>query len=159
MDSMGVKIYRDKLGIRLIDKVSKNVDFKKITIPSFIKDLKGLSYKEDWGQWSDATKYKNVYIEFDCPLEENIELIISAKAFGPNVGLPFKFKIGNEIHSLVLGPNIEEFNLSFKNIEKAKILEIFSPNPVSPQDLGISNGDFRKVGIGLEKLSFIKSKQ
>ena len=159
MDSMGVKIYRDKLGIRLIDKVSKNVDFKKITIPSFIKDLKGLSYKEDWGQWSDATKYKNVYIEFDCPLEENIELIISAKAFGPNVGLPFKFKIGNEIQSLVLGPNIEEFNLSFKNIEKAKIFEIFSPNPVSPQDLGISNGDFRKVGIGLEKLSFIKSKQ
>lgn len=159
MDSMGIKIYRDKLGIRIIDKVSKNVDFKKITIPSFIKDLKGLSYKEDWGQWSDATKYKNVYIEFDCPLEENIELIISAKAFGPNVGLPFKIKIGSEVKSLVLGPNIDEFKLSFKNVEKAKILEIFSPNPVSPQDLGISNGDFRKVGIGLEKLSFIKSKQ
>jgi len=158
MDSMGIKIYRDKLGIRIIDDFSKHVDFKKIAIPSFIKEIKGLSYKEDWGQWSDATKYKNVYIEFNCPLEENIELIISAKAFGPNVGLPFKFKIGSEIHSLVLGPNIEEFNLSFKNTEKSKILEIYSPNPVSPQDLGISNGDFRKVGIGLGKLSFIKSK-
>ena len=154
--SMDLKIYRDKLGIRVIDNISKEVDFKKIAIPSFIKDLKGLSYKEDWGQWSDATKYKNVYIEFDCPLEENIELIISAKAFGPNVGLPFKVKIGSEILSLVLGPNIEEFNLSFKNIEKAKILEIFSPNPVSPQDLGISNGDFRKLGIGLGKLRFIR---
>lgn len=153
MASMGLKIYRDKLGIRMIDKVSKNVDFKKIIIPSFIKDLKGLSYKEDWGQWSDATKYKNVFIEFDCPLEENIELIISAKAFGSNVGLPFKFKIGSEIHSLVLGPNIEDFNLSFKNIEKASVLEIFSPHPVSPQDLGIINGDFRKLGIGLERLS------
>jgi phosphoglycerol transferase len=119
--------------------------------------MKGLSYKEDWGQWSDATKYKNVYIEFDCPLEENIELIISAKAFGPNVGLPFKIKIGSDVQFLVLGPNIDEFKLSFENIEKASVLEIFSPNSVSPQDLGIINGDFRKLGIGIEKLSLIKT--
>jgi phosphoglycerol transferase len=157
MDSMGIKIYRDKLGIRVVDDFSKRVDFKKIAIPSFIKEMKGLSYKEDWGQWSDATKYKNVYIEFDCPLEENIELIISAKAFGPNVGLPFKIKIGSDVQFLVLGPNIDEFKLSFENIEKASVLEIFSPNSVSPQDLGIINGDFRKLGIGIEKLSLIKT--
>lgn len=70
--------------------------------------------------------------------------------------MPFKIKIGSEVQSLVLGPNIDEFKLSFKNVEKAKILEIFSPNPVSPQDLGLINGDFRKLGIGIEKLSLIK---
>jgi len=119
--------------------------------------MKGLSYKEDWGQWSDASKYKNIYIEFDKPLEEKIELIIFAKAFGPNVGLPFKIKIGSEVQSLVLGPNIDEFKLSFKNVEQSSVLEIFSPNSVSPQDLGIINGDFRKLGIGIEKLSLIKA--
>ena len=159
MDSMGIKIYRDKLGIRIIDDFSKHVDFKKIAIPSFIKEMKGLSYKEDWGQWSDASKYKNIYIEFDKPLEEKIELIIFAKAFGPNVGLPFKIKIGSEVQSLVLGPNIDEFKLSFKNVEQSSVLEIFSPNSVSPQDLGIINGDFRKLGIGIRKLSLMKSEQ
>ena len=159
MASMGLKIYRDKLGIRVIDTISKEVDFKKIAIPSFIKEMKGLSYKEDWGQWSDASKYKNIYIEFDKPIEEKIELIIFAKAFGPNVGLPFKIKIGSEVQSLVLGPNIDEFKLSFKNVEQSSVLEIFTPNSLSPQDLGLINGDFRKLGIGIRKLSFIKSEQ
>lgn len=158
MASMGLKIYRDKLGIRVIENLSKDIDFKKIAIPSFIKELKGLSYKEDWGKWSDASKFKNIYIEFDKHLEEKIELIIFAKAFGPNVGLPFKIKIGSEVQSLALGPNIEECKLSFNNSEKACVLEIFSPNSASPQDLGIINGDFRKLGIGIEKLSLIKIK-
>ena len=73
--------------------------------------------------------------------------------------MPFKIKIGSEVQSLVLGPNIDEFKLSFKNVEQSSVLEIFTPNSLSPQDLGLINGDFRKLGIVIRKLSFIKSEQ
>lgn len=157
MKSAGMNVYRDNLGIRIVEKNSKIIDFKNIAIPSFIKELKGLSYKENWGQWSDASKYKNVYIKLDESLSGKIELIIFAKAFGPNVGVPFIFKIGNEEKLLTIGSNIEKHSLEFEIKDKSSVIEIFTPMPTSPQDLGVSNGDFRKLGIGIQQIIFMNN--
>lgn len=156
MQKVGFKIYRDNLGLRFEDENVFTVDFSKLSMPSFIKSIKGFSVREDWGIWTDALLLPNAEIEFNMPFPNEFTLILEARSFVDYSGKSVKLKIGNTIKDLVITPNLSKYEIHFNIKENLNKLEIIVPFSVSPNEIGVNVYDRRKLGIGLSKLTILK---
>lgn len=129
--------------------LAEGVDFSKPGYPIFLAAVNGLSGHEPWGRWSDG---EIVTLQFAQPLPTQFTLILTAQAFGPNIGLPVIVKAGASEQTFTL-PTAEQHThrLNFTLAAPADSLEFRIPQPVSPAELKVSE-DPRKLGIGFIKL-------
>ena len=126
-----------------------DLDLSKGDWPGIIEKQIGLSDSpERWGTWSIKDK---VILQFTKPLPRKFNLVIDARAFGPNVGKEFQVRLGQNLDSFTLGSNFEKKIIPIFNPQKLNTLEIEIPKPTSPLDLG-QGSDARKLGIGLAKI-------
>ena len=79
---------------------------------------------------------------------------MQAKGFGPNIGVPTVIKIGSVEHHIILAEKMQLFTMPFLLSESSNILQIIPPHPVSPHEIDERNSDFRKIGIGLQDITF-----
>ena len=123
--------------------------------PQNVKEFSGLSRPEDWGRWSNANLAPEVKIEFAEPLPEKFDLVITAKAFGPNVGQPVPVKVGSQQQLLILGAELTTTTLHFDNPERSSLLEIIPPQPQLSNEGNILGHEPRKLGIGMEEMRVV----
>ncbi|MDP3559385.1 MAG: hypothetical protein Q8R79_03415 [Legionellaceae bacterium] len=140
----GFRIMRTKNSI-----ISNLIEFNALPEPLLDYSIKGLSVPEKWGTWSIE---KTVSIQFNHPLPNKFKIQLVAHAFGPNIDKPFYVQVGNDIHPFHLTAANSTLSFKIDNLENANTININIPEPTSPQELGLSNEDDRKLGIGLVQL-------
>ncbi|TCC00066.1 phosphatidylglycerol--membrane-oligosaccharide glycerophosphotransferase [Kosakonia quasisacchari] len=154
------------------DRYQKNVDTLKILddsirykadsfvfnvagAPEEIKQFSGLSRPESWGRWSNANLGEEVDIEYNQPLPEQFELVITAKAFGPNANRPIPVRVGDQQQTLMLGNELTTTTLHFSNPSHSNRLVIVPPEPQSTNEGNILGHSPRKLGIGLVEIKVV----
>ncbi|MEW7849679.1 hypothetical protein AB2N08_13345 [Massilia aurea] len=120
--------------------------------PTFVTRVEGLSAIEPWGRWSDA---KQVVFHFAQPLPRKFGLVINARAFEDNVGLPFTIRAGDASKEFRLSWSMQPISLQFETDGSARTLVIDVPKPTSPASHG-NPTDTRLLGIGIGELNFTK---
>ena len=149
-----------------IDSIRRSILGNKINSPNRIKlpmvmdfseeypaslFIKGFSNKEKWGRWSNS---KTAIVEFGGLLPSEFELMLAARAFGPNVGRPVEIRIGEVSKEIALSGDTKDYSVKFTNVNHAQALTFLVPNPTSPKELGYSS-DSRTLGIGIVTLSIL----
>lgn len=123
----------------------------KMTEPlenTLLSGAEGLAGAEGWGRWSNADQ---VRLHFRQPLPKRLNLFLTLKAFGPNVGKDFKVRVGQSETLIQLPPLPQELYLRLQTDGTEKTLTIEVPQAVSPNELGIS-GDTRRLGLGITRV-------
>ena len=140
------------LGIIYPSSLEEGIAFNKEGYPDFLSNVKGMSYLEKWGRWSDANVYEHVEFDFKEDLPQSFELEIEMGAFGPNVGQEARVIIGDKEQKIrLIHSNPRKYKLQFENIKDVKKIKIIPPLPTSPASLQ-QGGDERKLGISLVNL-------
>ncbi|PDO84993.1 phosphatidylglycerol--membrane-oligosaccharide glycerophosphotransferase [Kosakonia pseudosacchari] len=154
------------------DRYQKNVDTLKILddsirykadsfvfnvagAPEEIKQFSGLSRPESWGRWSNANLGEEVAIEYNQPLPEQFELVITAKAYGPNANRPIPVRVGDQQQTLTLGNELSTTTLHFSNPSHSNRLVIVPPEPQSTNEGNILGHSPRKLGVGLVEIKVV----
>ena len=127
---------------------AEGIDFRKPGYPTFLAAVSGLSGHEPWGRWSDGGI---VTFQFTQPLPTHFTLILTAQAYGPNIGAPIKVKAGPSEQTLTLTAEAQTHRLDFTLATPTDRLEFLIPHPISPADLQ-QGEDPRKLGVGLVTL-------
>jgi phosphoglycerol transferase len=83
--------------------------------PEEVRQFSGISRPESWGRWSNAQLGSEVKIEYKEPLPEKFDLVITAKAYGPNANKPIPVRVGNSEQILTLANEVSTTTLHFDN--------------------------------------------
>ena len=132
----------------------KGFSFNQANFPYFVSQHTGLSNVEDWGRWSQTNSGEIISLKFIKSFPKRFDLQVQAKGFGPNIGVPTVIKIGSVEHHIILAEKMQLFTMPFLLSESSNILQIIPPHPVSPHEIDERNSDFRKIGIGLQDITF-----
>ncbi len=125
--------------------------------PEEVKKFTGISRPESWGRWSNAQLGNEVSIEFNDPLPANFDLVITAKAFGPNANKPIPVRVGKEELVLTLGNDVSTTTLRFSNPSRSNTLVIVPPDPVSTNEGNILGHSPRSLGIGMVEIKVVNT--
>lgn len=156
------------------DRYQKNVDTLKIVddsirykadsfifnvagAPEEVKQFSGISRPESWGRWSNAQLGEEVKIEYNQPLPESFDLVITAKAFGVNANRPIPVRVGSEEQTLTLGNELSTTTLRFTNPSRSNTLVIVPPEPQATNEGNILGHSPRKLGIGMVEIKVVKT--
>lgn len=123
--------------------------------PLAVKAFSGLSRSESWGRWSNANLAPEVTIEYARPLPPSFDLVIRAKAFGPNARHPIPVRVGDQQQMLTLGHEVSTVTLRFNNPAGSRQLVIAPPEPELSNEGNIIGQDPRKLGIGLVNIKVV----
>lgn len=115
---------------------------------------RGLSHQEYWGRWSDGDSVEIGLV--NCLPQGVVRVAVTAQAFGPNVGKPIRFTLGEQDGFASFSQSIDKVFISFVNQNKCTDkLTIYIPEATTPAELKLSS-DARKLGIGLVRVEIIK---
>ncbi|MGO4742928.1 phosphatidylglycerol--membrane-oligosaccharide glycerophosphotransferase [Serratia quinivorans] len=150
------KSFKDRMAqlqtpLRELRYPGNRIDFSYPGMPEYVKSITGVSHREEWGRWSDASEGKSVIIQTKSPLPENVSIELEASAYKDGDGGLVDIKVGNEkkrVDFKTIG-NVQ--GLFFANSEHSDEIEITPVHPSSPLSHGES-GDARILGIGLRNL-------
>ena len=124
--------------------------------PEDVKQFSGISRPESWGRWSNAQLGDAVKIEYKQPLPAEFDLVITAKAFGPNANRPIPVRVGNSAQTLTLGHDLSTTTLRCSNPAQSNTLEIIPPAPQSTNEGNILGHSPRQLGIGMVEIKVVK---
>jgi phosphoglycerol transferase len=113
-----------------------------------VESIEGVANLEPWGRWSDA---KRVALRFSRPLPARLTVVLTAGAFGPNIGAPFVLRAGSSETSFQLPWEAREVVLNLDTDGQQRELVIDVPEPKRPSELGNST-DTRQLGISLTRM-------
>jgi hypothetical protein len=122
--------------------LEEGIDFRLPGYPKFVLGTTGISQHESWGRWSVG---KRIAIFFDHALPPKFSLVITAGAYGPNLGVPFKVRIGNVSRRATFRKYIDDpdtVRLEFSVRTPPHVIEISVPHPTVPEQ------DSRAIGLG-----------
>ncbi|MRS15341.1 phosphatidylglycerol--membrane-oligosaccharide glycerophosphotransferase [Enterobacteriaceae bacterium RIT691] len=125
--------------------------------PEEVKQFSGISRPENWGRWSNAQLGNEVKIEYKAPLPAKFDLVITAKAFGPNANKPIPVRVGDSEQTLTLGNDVTTTTLHFDNPTGSHLLTIVPPDPQSTNEGNILGHSPRQLGIGMVEIKVVKS--
>lgn len=108
----------------------------------------GLSNVEGWGRWSEG---KRVALHFARPLPARLTVVLTAGAFGANIGAPFVLRAGDASAEFRLPWEAREVVLDLDTDGRQQTLVIEVPQPQRPSELGNST-DTRPLGISLTRM-------
>ncbi|HBI11357.1 MAG TPA: phosphatidylglycerol--membrane-oligosaccharide glycerophosphotransferase, partial [Franconibacter pulveris] len=154
------------------DRYQRNVDLLKIVdndirykadsfvfnvagAPEEVKQFTGISRPESWGRWSNAQLGNEVKIEYNAPLPEKFDLVITAKAFGPNANKPIPVRVGDKEQTLTLGNDVSTTTLHFENPSRSNTLVIVPPDPQTTNEGNILGHSPRQLGIGMVDIKVV----
>ncbi|MFS2222846.1 phosphatidylglycerol--membrane-oligosaccharide glycerophosphotransferase [Pantoea sp. B65] len=127
--------------------------------PQTVKSFSGISRAEEWGRWSNADLAPEVKIEYNQPLPEYFDLVITARAIGENIHRPIPVSVGEEQQQLNLGEQDSTTTLHFRNPHNADTLVIAPPAPLLSNEGNITGHDPRRLGIGMVDIKVVPTVQ
>ncbi len=114
--------------------------------PEEVKQFSGISRPESWGRWSNAQLGSDVKIEYKEPLPEKFDLVITAKAYGPNANKPIPVRVGESEQVLTLDNDVTTTTLHFDNPTRSNTLIITPPDPQTTNEGNILGHSPASVG-------------
>ena len=96
-------------------------------------------------------------IEYQHPLPKRFDLVITAKAYGPNADKPIPIRVGKNEQLLTLNNDVTTTTLHFENPSEASTLVIVPPDPQSTNDGNILGHSPRQLGIGMVEIKVVAS--
>lgn len=123
--------------------------------PEEVKQFSGISRPESWGRWSNAQLADEVKIEYAAPLPEKFDLVITAKAYGPNANRPIPVRVGESEQTLTLSNEVSTTTLHFDNPTRSNLLTIVPPDPQSTNEGNILGHSPRRLGIGMVEIKVV----
>lgn len=124
--------------------------------PQQVKAVRGISWQEPWGRWSNANIEPAVTVVYKQPLPDAFDLTLVARASAANVGKNIIVRAGKETRTLVFGSEVSTQTVHFSATGKPKELIITPPDsePVDEEGRGITLAETlqRRLGIGLVEL-------
>jgi hypothetical protein len=136
---------------------NNGIKFSNHGLPSFVKEVKGLSVTENFGRWSDSNLNEYVEIVFADPLPKNFILKVGVIPFGQNIDNYVSIKIGDEVRNMLVSfsnNQVVDLAIPFLNINSDTI--IFIPHyPISPAAIDIKSNDKRKIALAFIYLQII----
>ena len=123
--------------------------------PLAVKQFSGISRPEAWGRWSNANLAPEVTIDYVKPLPPRFDLVIRAKAFGPNAQRPIPVRVGDQQQTMTLGHEVSTVTLHFTNPNGSSQLVIMPPEPQLSNEGNIIGQDPRKLGIGMVEIKVV----
>ncbi|WP_416410151.1 phosphatidylglycerol--membrane-oligosaccharide glycerophosphotransferase [Pantoea sp. App145] len=127
--------------------------------PLSVKSFTGISRPELWGRWSNANLAPEVNIEYVDPLPGRFDVVITARAFGPNAHRPIPVRVGDQQQDITLGDDVSTTTLHFTNPGGSHNLIISPPEPQLSNVGNIIGQDPRKLGIGMVDIKIIPQPQ
>lgn len=125
-------------------------------LPKQVQKITGLSFIEPWGgRWSDANLLPVVTVHYLQALPAAFDLILTARAFGPNSQRPVSIRIGDITQTVTLGASNSTVKLHFTNPQQARTIEIVPPAPEETAEGAVDGFAARKLGIGLVSLQIV----
>nr|VXZ88963.1 phosphoglycerol transferase I [Klebsiella pneumoniae] len=97
------------------------------------------------GRWSNAQLGSDVKIEYKEPLPEKFDLVITAKAYGPNANKPIPVRVGESEQVLTLDNDVTTTTLHFDNPTRSNTL-IITRRTRKPLTRAISSATPASVG-------------
>ncbi|KEA53293.1 phosphoglycerol transferase I [Mangrovibacter sp. MFB070] len=123
--------------------------------PDEVKSFTGISRPESWGRWSNANISPEVKIEYTRPLPAHFDVVIKAKAYGPNINQPIPVRVGNQEQVLTVGDTPVTTTLRFDNPGNSSTLTITPPAPQESNMDNILGHSPRKLGVGLISVEIV----
>jgi phosphoglycerol transferase len=153
-DIIGSPFYEISMGEFTLIRVSSDsvVDFKRKSWPGLVKAVKGLSFPEAWGTWSESDE---VSFEFVRSLPDRFEIHLVALAFQPNIDKEIEVSVGDNVARFKLSSDFEKRIIRLENPAGSNVLHFRFPKTASPKDLGLSR-DERTLGIALSEMKIVK---
>jgi phosphoglycerol transferase len=149
-----VGYFADRHGVRYEASIDSGIDFTRPDLPSFVKDITGLSEPEKWGRWSDANLGELVRIKFSHELPDRFSMTLKGIAFDKNAEGEVAIRIGENFYWGTLYNHHTEMTVNVQlGGESIDHIDIIPPAPTSPSELGPSP-DERRLGVGLISLQF-----
>lgn len=121
-------------GIKYKADIKDGILFKKDGFANFLRDIKGLSYKEKIGRWSDSKLNENVELIFEKPLPKNFTMKMKM-ALNKDVDKILKVKVGDDIKELGLNLKEKEYSLAFDNNQSVSTITIIPPKKIVHKEL------------------------
>lgn len=113
-----------------------------------VVEASGVSNVEAWGRWSEG---KRVELRFAKALPARLTVVLTAGAFGANIGAPFVLRAGDASAEFRLPWEAREVVLDLDTDGRQHSLVIEVPQPQRPSELGNST-DTRLLGISLTRM-------
>jgi hypothetical protein len=126
--------------------IEQGIDFTMPGYPKFVLGTNGISQHEFWGRWSVG---KKISIFLDHPLPKNFSLVMTGGAYGPNLGVRFKVRIGDVSRYAIFRKGVgdpETIQLKFSVRRPSNVIEITVPHPTVPEQ------DSRAIGFGFVQM-------
>ncbi|MBV9645069.1 MAG: hypothetical protein JO334_16015 [Verrucomicrobia bacterium] len=130
------------------------IDFRDNAWPWAVQKITGISGPEQFGRWTVGDE---MAIEFISPLPKRLMLVLKARAFRSNIGLPFSMVIGPQEQQFRLGSSLQEITLFFQTDGLERTIRVHIPKPTSPKQLW-NLSDERMLGAAFEQISISELK-
>lgn len=111
--------------------------------------------KEGWGVWSNGETASLHFPKRDKP-SRSIDMELKGLITGLNPSQLVRVKVNNEVTVIKLtSANPQSFSVLIGSpTHKALVIEFETPDAKSPMQAGFSNGDNRRLGVGLISIKF-----
>jgi hypothetical protein len=127
----------------------QGVKFNTPGLPAWIDHTYGMSYREEWGRWTDSGVTKSSGIAFRNVLSGPICMHLVARPVSPLVNQSVSVKMGNVVRSVTLDSgDAREYDVSFPADTRADRLDFVLPALPSA-----SSADSRHLGLALTSLT------
>lgn len=136
-----------KNGVRYDAKLQEGMSFKKEGYASFLENIEGVSYHEEFGRWSDADLNKTVTLTFKENLPKKFKFEITAQAHEQSPDKKVTLQIGSkQVEFIASAKKPQKYTFDFENIIDEKIIKITPPSPYVPTE-EMEGSDIRKKGL------------
>lgn len=135
--------------------IEEGMDFRLSYLPSFLENIEGMSFPEEWGCWTDSDR---VVARFWDPLPTQFRLSLEGYAFKASKGKPIRIVTDGEMASacLMKGGPARLYEVACVNKSQSRSLEIIVPNPTAPADLWPDrSSDTRRLGVALTHMRIL----
>lgn len=126
-------------------------------LPVWVQYTRGLSYRDDWGRWTDEDLGNIASLRFTQTLNGPLCLDFAVRAVPWMVGRRVAVRIGNETQTVqVAATDLTEYRVQFAALRGADSVALILPDKLPPVHSVVpTNGDRRRLALNLNSLRLV----
>ncbi len=143
--------------MRSTARLADGFDFTETVYPQEVDYLRGLSVRESWGRWSDASLGPAVSVLLRAPLSGRLCLDVRFRATPLQAGAPVAIRIG-DYRATVVPPDTEprDYRLEVQLGKPAGSIDLEPSRPAPASGWDPQNPSPRRIAIGLIRLQLLQ---
>lgn len=143
--------------VRYASTPQEGITFSRKGVPQWVEFTSGLSFRDDWGRWTDEDLGAVAGLTFARPFSGTLCVDFTARAVPWVVGHPFVVRMGDETQTMrVAAPELTEYRAQFTHLPAADTLDILLPHGLPRvSEAAPKSDDRRRLGLNLATLRIV----